>query len=63
MNCGGSGRNITYLEQTLVLASLIHRFEFELPSKDWELEHTEAFNCSPSDMPVKVRKRTFDEKH
>lgn len=64
---GGSrgciGRNITYLEQTLVVASLVHRFDFELPSKDWELEHTEAFNCSPSDMPVKVRKRLFDERH
>lgn len=62
---GGSrgciGRNITYLEQTLVLASLIHRFDFELPGKDWELRHTEAFNCSPSDMPIKIRKRVFDK--
>lgn len=46
-----------------MVASLVHCFDFELPSKDWELEHTEAFNCSPSDMPVKVRNRVFDEQH
>jgi cytochrome P450 len=42
---GCTWRNITYLEQILVLESLVHRFDFELLSKDWELEHTEVFNC------------------
>lgn len=64
---GGSrgciGRNITYLEQTLALASLVHRYDFELPSQDFVLGQTESFTCSPSDMPVKIRRRLFETEH
>lgn len=60
---GGSrgciGRNITYLEQTIALASLVHRYDFELLSPDWILTRKDAFTCSPSDMPVKIGRRVF----
>ncbi|KAK3670016.1 hypothetical protein LTR78_010115 [Recurvomyces mirabilis] len=51
------GRNITYLEQTVVWATLVHRYEFELLSAGWELSQREAFTCSPGDMPVKIWRR------
>lgn len=54
---GCIGRNITYLEQTVVLASIVHRYEFELISEDWVLGQREAFTCSPGDMPVKISRR------
>jgi cytochrome P450 len=58
---GCIGRNITYLEQTVVLASLVHRYDFELLSPDWVLPQYEAFTCSPGDFPVKIRRRVFPE--
>ncbi|SPO03074.1 related to benzoate 4-monooxygenase cytochrome P450 [Cephalotrichum gorgonifer] len=54
---GCIGRNITYLEQSVVLASLVRRFEFELLREDWVLRQEEAFTCSPGDMPVRIRRR------
>ena len=54
---GCIGRNITYLEQTLALATLLHRYDFELWSKDWVLGQREAFTCSPGDMPVRISRR------
>ncbi|PYH96711.1 cytochrome P450 [Aspergillus ellipticus CBS 707.79] len=50
-------RNITYLEQSVALASLVHRYGFELPSKDFVLRQSEAFTCSPGDMPIRIRMR------
>ncbi|KAH6667786.1 cytochrome P450 [Halenospora varia] len=32
---GCIGRNISYLEQTVLLASVVHRFEFALPHEGW----------------------------
>lgn len=55
---GCIGRNISYLEQTVVLASLLHRYEFALPSPDWEPTRRETFNLSPGPMPLKVWRRT-----
>ncbi|KAI0539462.1 cytochrome P450 [Xylaria digitata] len=51
------GRNITYLEQIMLLASLVHRYEFALPSPDWQLPRTEAFNMVCGSMPIKIWKR------
>ncbi|KIX04787.1 uncharacterized protein Z518_05658 [Rhinocladiella mackenziei CBS 650.93] len=58
---GCIGRNISYLEQTVVLATLVHRFEFALPSPQWEPTRRENFNLSPSPMPLKVWKRKQKE--
>ena len=54
---GCIGRNISYLEQTVLLASVLHRYEFALPYDGWEQERFEAFNLSPGPMPVKVWRR------
>ena len=56
---GCIGRNISYLEQMVALASLLHNYEFALPHPEWEpAERRENFNLSPSAMPLKVWKRT-----
>ncbi|KAJ5113698.1 benzoate 4-monooxygenase cytochrome P450 [Penicillium angulare] len=51
------GRNITFIEQQIVLATLVYGYEFALPSKNWELQREEYFNYWPSEMPLKVWKR------
>ncbi|KAI9668212.1 MAG: hypothetical protein M1821_001032 [Bathelium mastoideum] len=55
---GCIGRNITYLEQYVLLASLLRHFEFALPSPDWEPTRRELFTCSPGPMPLKIWKRS-----
>jgi cytochrome P450 len=55
---GCIGRNISYLEQMVLLASLLHRYEFALPYPEWEPTRRENFNLSPSSMPLKVWMRT-----
>lgn len=57
---GCIGRNISYLEQTVLLASVVHRYEFALPCPNWEPERLECFNLAPGPMPLKVWRR-FEE--
>ncbi|KAL5362000.1 putative cytochrome P450 [Aspergillus floccosus] len=54
---GCIGRNISYLEQAVVLASLVHRYEFVLPSPEWKLQRHEAFNLIVGEMPLKIWRR------
>ncbi|KAJ5724708.1 hypothetical protein N7493_006436 [Penicillium malachiteum] len=54
---GCIGRNISYLEQTVVLASIVHRYEFALPGPDWDLQRFEAFNLLVGEMPIKMWRR------
>jgi cytochrome P450 len=54
---GCIGRNISYLEQTVVLASVVRRYEFALESEAWEAERWETFNLSPNSMWVKAWRR------
>ncbi|KAL3421590.1 cytochrome P450 oxidoreductase [Phlyctema vagabunda] len=54
---GCIGRNISYLEQGVLLASVVHRYDFALPSPDWEPARWETFNLSPGPMPLKVWRR------
>lgn len=59
---GCIGRNISYLEQMVLLASLLHRYEFALPHPEWEPTRRENFNLSPGPMPLEVwRRRTSEE--
>ncbi|KAH8663900.1 cytochrome P450 [Ilyonectria robusta] len=55
---GCIGRNISYLEQTVLVASLVRRYEMALPSPDWRLERVEHFNLVPEGMPMKIWRRT-----
>lgn len=54
------GRNISYLEQTVILATLVRRYEFALPDKDWELQREETMNLILGGMPVKVWRRELE---
>ncbi len=58
---GCIGRNISYLEQTVLLASVVHRFEFALPCEGWVPDRYESFNLAPGPMPLKVWRRFQDE--
>lgn len=55
---GCLGRNISYLEQYIVLATLVHRYEFALPRPDFELKRFEAFNLQIGELPVKIWRRS-----
>lgn len=54
---GCIGRNITYIEQMILMATIIQRYEFEFAFAQWELCHEEAFNLWPGPMPLKIRRR------
>ena len=54
---GCIGRNISYLEQTVLLASVLHRYEFALPEAGWEIQRLETFNLILGEMPVKIWRR------
>lgn len=54
---GCIGRNISYLEQIVLMASLVHRYEFALPSPDWKCQRHEAFNILVGELPMKIWKR------
>ncbi|KIW33089.1 uncharacterized protein PV07_04584 [Cladophialophora immunda] len=54
---GCIGRNISYLEQTVVLASMLRKYEFALPHPNWEIERLETMNWLLGEMPVKVWRR------
>lgn len=56
---GCIGRNISYLEQIIVLASLVHRYEFCLASPSFKLERFEAFNIVCGPLPIKIWRREF----
>ncbi|KAJ5949042.1 hypothetical protein N7454_000626 [Penicillium verhagenii] len=51
------GRNISYLEQTKAVASMVHRYEFALAYPGWELKREETMNLILKDMPVKIWRR------
>ncbi|KAF4250829.1 hypothetical protein CNMCM8980_010151 [Aspergillus fumigatiaffinis] len=54
---GCIGRNITMIEQQLVIATLVHRYDFALPSDRWSLQHNEAFLLWTGPMPLKIWRR------
>lgn len=54
---GCIGRNISYLEQTVVLASVLRRYGFALSSPDWQIGRLETMNWILGPMPVKVWRR------
>ncbi|KAL3459210.1 cytochrome P450 [Aspergillus heterothallicus] len=50
-------RNISYMEQTVLVASLVRRHEFTLPLKGWEQERVEVTNLLPGLLPLKIWNR------
>lgn len=58
---GCIGRNISYLEQQVLLATLVRRYDFSLPHRCWEMEREEAFNLWPGPMPLKIETRRLSK--
>lgn len=54
---GCTGRNISCLEQSMLLATVVNRYEFALPYPDWEIERLEAFNLWPENLWIKMWRR------
>jgi cytochrome P450 len=57
---GCIGRNISFMEQQLLIAALVHRYDFELVSPTWEPVYEEAVTCSPTSLPIRVFRRNLD---
>ena len=53
---GCLGRNISYLEQYVLIASLLRRYDFSLLDEDFELQKREDFNLLPGSFPVRIRR-------
>ncbi|KAK7896930.1 hypothetical protein LTR67_004818 [Exophiala xenobiotica] len=51
------GRNLATTEQHIVLATLFHRYDFELEDKDFVPRLKEGFNLDPGPLPVTLRRR------
>lgn len=58
---GCIGRNISYLEQIVILATLVHRYDFALPGGSFKSERFEAFNLICGPLPIKIWKRSLEE--
>ncbi|KAF4552146.1 Cytochrome P450-like protein 4 [Elsinoe fawcettii] len=54
---GCIGRNISYLEQTVMVATLFHRYDFALPCPGFDPGRIETTTCSPGSIPIKVWRR------
>ena len=48
------GGNIAYFEQLILIATLVRKYDFELPSEDFELENIERFNSNPAELPTQL---------
>jgi len=58
---GCIGRNISYLEQTVVLTSMLHRYDFTLVDPTFEPERHEWNNLHLSKLPVRIRRRCHNK--
>ncbi|KAJ2897481.1 hypothetical protein MKZ38_004648 [Zalerion maritima] len=56
---GCIGRNISYLEQTVLIASVVHRYDFALPC-GFEIKREETLNHLLGEMPVKLWRRELE---
>lgn len=54
---GCIGRNISYLEQIVILATLVHRYDFDLAEPGFKGKRFEAFNLICGPLPIKIWRR------
>ncbi|KAK3704715.1 hypothetical protein LTR37_013689 [Vermiconidia calcicola] len=54
---GCIGRNIAYLEQAVLLASMVHRYDFGFATPGFEPGRYEWQNLHLTELPVKIRRR------
>ncbi|KAK3076034.1 hypothetical protein LTR53_000079 [Teratosphaeriaceae sp. CCFEE 6253] len=53
------GKNITYIEQTMLVAAMVRRYNFVLPYEPWEVEWEEYFNLYPKSLPLRLSRRCY----
>ncbi|KAF2152237.1 cytochrome P450 monooxygenase [Myriangium duriaei CBS 260.36] len=58
---GCIGRNISYLEQTILIATLVHRYDFALPSPTWQPVRREMTTIWSGPMPIKLWRRQSEQ--
>lgn len=51
------GRNLAYMEVSIVVAALVLNFKWELAEEGKEMPMVERFNCNPKELMVKARVR------
>lgn len=51
------GRNLAYMELSMVIAALVLGFEWELANPGSEMEMIERFNCNPKELKVRAKVR------
>ncbi|KAL1862347.1 hypothetical protein Plec18170_001173 [Paecilomyces lecythidis] len=51
------GRNLAYMELSMVIAALVLGFEWELPDSTHELRMIERFNCNPKELKIRAQPR------
>lgn len=51
------GRNVALLMQVVFLGTILHRYDFALPSTDFEMDWIDYFNLWPVELRLKVWKR------
>lgn len=54
---GCIGRNLSYLEQYVLIATLVRRYEFSFFQDGFQLERKEDFNLLPGALPLRIRRR------
>jgi len=54
---GCIGRNISYLEQMVILATIVHRYDFALAKPGFVAERFEAFNMICGPLPIHIWRR------
>lgn len=54
---GCIGRNISYIEQHVLVATMVRRYDMALLSEGWELEWEERFNLWPKPLPIIIERR------
>lgn len=52
------GKNITYMEQSILVAAMVKRYDFKLPSTQWEMDWEEFFNMWPRELPMILQRRS-----
>jgi cytochrome P450 len=57
---GCIGRNISYLEQTVCVASILHRYDMAL-APGFEMQRLETMNHILGPVPVKMWRRQLEE--
>lgn len=55
---GCIGRNLAYFEQQMLIATLVHRYDFEMVAPDYNLPIVERLNANPAQFWIRISRRS-----